>query len=176
MNETEVKEFRTDMLKLSILTGHTCGEACWEAREDICRCSCGGRNHGILRTSDGKRPERTCKNGHKRYILAAVVLGYNQAKDTEREITREYMPNLDWCAYGEYRDELQPPIMTRKASDSQKKWQEVQAIDNPEGREVMLIWRIPDVDQYITKTSVSKFYSPTGEYIPPVYAQVGKQV
>ncbi len=26
-----------------------CGFACWEAREDVCRCSCGGRNHGISR-------------------------------------------------------------------------------------------------------------------------------
>ncbi len=26
-----------------------CGPDCWEARNDICRCSCGGRNHGIKR-------------------------------------------------------------------------------------------------------------------------------
>jgi len=26
-----------------------CGPACWEAREEVCRCSCGGVNHGIHR-------------------------------------------------------------------------------------------------------------------------------
>lgn len=26
-----------------------CGPACWEARDDICRCSCGGANHGCHR-------------------------------------------------------------------------------------------------------------------------------
>ncbi len=40
------------------LTEHTCGEACWEAREDICRCACGGRNHGCMRSADGVQPAR----------------------------------------------------------------------------------------------------------------------
>lgn len=33
----------------ALYTEHTCGDACWHAHEDICRCSCGGRNHGCLR-------------------------------------------------------------------------------------------------------------------------------
>jgi len=53
-------------------TETTCGEACWEAREDICRCSCRGKNHGILRTPDGQRPERTAKIDGDRYVLIAV--------------------------------------------------------------------------------------------------------
>lgn len=24
-----------------------CGDNCWEAKDDLCRCACGGRNHGI---------------------------------------------------------------------------------------------------------------------------------
>jgi len=60
----------------------TCGEACWEAREDICRCSCGGRNHGCLRSADGVRPERSAKlNGH-RYVLKAV--GDNLCGEAEK--------------------------------------------------------------------------------------------
>ena len=57
----------------AILTGQTCGEACWEAREDVCRCSCGGVNHGVLRdATGGVRPVRTRKiNGHF-YALARV--------------------------------------------------------------------------------------------------------
>ena len=57
---------------VAFLTDATCGEACWEAREDICRCCCGGKNHGVLRTANGKRPERTAKIDGYRYILKAV--------------------------------------------------------------------------------------------------------
>lgn len=38
-----------------------CGPACWEARDDICRCSCGGANHGCHRNK-GNDP----RNGLKR--------------------------------------------------------------------------------------------------------------
>jgi hypothetical protein len=54
------------------LTEATCGEACWQAREDICRCSCGGKNHGCMRSADGTRPTRTAKISGVRYELAAV--------------------------------------------------------------------------------------------------------
>jgi hypothetical protein len=54
-----------------VLTSQTCGEACWHAREDVCRCSCGGRNHGCLVTG-GPRPERTSKIDGYLYKLIAV--------------------------------------------------------------------------------------------------------
>ena len=54
-------------LNFALLTGATCGDACWHAREDICRCSCGGKNHGILLGTDGKQPTRTRKIGGKFY-------------------------------------------------------------------------------------------------------------
>lgn len=56
---------------LAILTGHTCGDACWHAREAVCRCSCGGKNHGIL-LQGGARPERTAKIGGAMYRLAEI--------------------------------------------------------------------------------------------------------
>lgn len=46
---------------LGIITGATCGDNCWYAREDTCRCSCGGANHGCLLTADGIKPERTSR-------------------------------------------------------------------------------------------------------------------
>ena len=46
---------------IAILTAQTCGDNCWHAREEICRCSCGGANHGVLKTADGIRPTRTAK-------------------------------------------------------------------------------------------------------------------
>src|SRR5436305_4038375 len=56
----------------AILTDATCGEACWMAREDVCRCSCGGRNHGCLRTADGVQPVRQAKIGGMRCELRGV--------------------------------------------------------------------------------------------------------
>lgn len=57
---------------LNLVTEATCGEACWQAREDICRCSCGGKNHGCLRGVDGARPMRTAKLDGIMYELKAV--------------------------------------------------------------------------------------------------------
>ena len=56
---------------MAIATSTTCGEMCWHAREEICRCSCGGRNHGCL-SHGGERPERTAKINGERYRLKAV--------------------------------------------------------------------------------------------------------
>ncbi len=56
----------------TILTHTTCGEACWKAEELVCRCSCGGANHGCLKAADGVRPVRTAKLNGIRYELAAV--------------------------------------------------------------------------------------------------------
>lgn len=56
---------------LHILTSQTCGEPCWHALEEICRCSCGGRNHGCL-SHGGEKPERTCRINGLIYKLNAV--------------------------------------------------------------------------------------------------------
>jgi len=60
------------MTMLSIVTDATCGEGCWTAKEDICKCSCGGHNHGILLTSEGVQPNRTCKIDNFRYELIEI--------------------------------------------------------------------------------------------------------
>lgn len=56
----------------TILTGTTCGEMCWSAREDVCRCSCGGVNHGCLRGEGGERPRRSSRIRGEMYVLAAT--------------------------------------------------------------------------------------------------------
>lgn len=58
----------------------TCSEACWEAREDVCRCSCFGKNHGCMRDASGIRPERTARIDGVRYVLKAT------AEDQTREV------------------------------------------------------------------------------------------
>lgn len=56
---------------VSFHTNQTCGEPCWHAREDICRCYCGGRNHGCLKTADGIAPTRMAKIDGYMYRLKA---------------------------------------------------------------------------------------------------------
>lgn len=69
---------------LSVLTNVSCGEACWHAKEETCRCSCGGKNHGILLQGGKEQPIRQSKISGKRYELKAVGLFseiYNQCKE-----------------------------------------------------------------------------------------------
>jgi hypothetical protein len=72
----------------AILTGATCGDACWHAREDVCRCSCGGANHACLRTGDGEQPTRTCRIQRHVYTLYAVVESYRDGHLLETKINR----------------------------------------------------------------------------------------
>lgn len=67
---------------ITILTGHTCGPACWEAREDLCRCECGGKNHGILRSANGVRPCRRMKEDGHSYTLIGVSAQGDEASKT----------------------------------------------------------------------------------------------
>ena len=58
---------------VAFLTEATCGEACWHAKEEVCRCSCGGRNHGILLVNvNGEQPVRQSKIDGHRYQMLAV--------------------------------------------------------------------------------------------------------
>ena len=62
-------------------TDATCSDACWYAREDDCRCICSGKNHGILRDKNGKRPDRTRRVGSRRYRLIAVCKSHGDAHE-----------------------------------------------------------------------------------------------
>ena len=57
---------------LAILTEATCGFSCWHAKEEICHCSCGGKNHGCMKTGDREQPTRTARIDGKMYELVAV--------------------------------------------------------------------------------------------------------
>ena len=69
------------------MTMTTCSDACWYAREDVCRCNCGGKNHGVLRSGKGEQPARTRRVKHARYELIAVFGG---GEDSESE-ARDYI-------------------------------------------------------------------------------------
>ncbi len=123
-----VKESSTMSTLIAYLTEQTCGESCWHAREDICRCSCNGKNHGCLRDSGGERPVRSSRIDGYMYQLHAV--GYDVADIGDKM-------NEDSNLYGIYtyntarsRDKMYigAPAKARYATQSQvDRWPELAA-------------------------------------------------
>lgn len=109
------------MTLFSAITDATCGEACWSAREDVCRCSCGGKNHGITRNGAGI-PERTRKKQGRVYKLIAVT-GYGEACDLAREDYGSWLRNVGYESGTLYPHER---IIYNRAQSHQLKWPEVQ--------------------------------------------------
>lgn len=109
----------------AFLTEATCGEACWEAREDICRCSCGGKNHGCLRSKDGVRPVRNAKIDGFRYELKAVDGDvYGEAKAINDQVERK----IGGYTYHPTETEAGAPARVKRASKDQlAKWPELAA-------------------------------------------------
>ena len=123
----------------SIITGTTCGHACWTAEEDICRCSCAGRNHGCLRTADGVQPARTSKIKGYVYTLAAVGGPelYRQRDTINREAGTYTMPGSAYQFHW-HGDEAGCPAKVKMASKSQvERWPELAAFRDKER------WREP---------------------------------
>ena len=146
---------------LGHITGHTCGFNCWMAEEDVCHCSCGGANHGIMRQG-GSQPQRTAKIGGQFYELVAVVMGRQDGEcwtDADRRtreavqaVSAERFPDCDWFAYGEWRPAGKfPPVLDRKVSDSQAKWAECQAVPNA----YRLVWARPAGTAYAKRAERS---------------------
>ena len=109
---------------LSILTDATCGDACWHAREEVCRCSCGGRNHGILRGTGGTQPARTARiDGHV-FTLRAVGSHSDLAPETRRIHRLAYASKR----YGWMEKTPDFPAVLRAASAAQiAGWKELAA-------------------------------------------------
>ena len=115
----------------------TCGEACWQAREDVCRCCCNGANHGCDRLT-GERPERTKRKDMHRYKLTAIT-GYAEAWRMPRNDHSDYMGNVHPDAVypsGAYFDASRrypnERVIFNLASESAHKWPEVAAVDKCE--------------------------------------------
>jgi hypothetical protein len=155
MLETSLQAATLHSLAFAVMTGSTCGDMCWHAREEVCRCSCGGANHGIL-TKGGAQPKRTCKIENF-YELVAVIPGRAVGEcwnDVERRIRAEIdrviaerFPGIDSWAYGNYREEKYFPVLDRKISPSQAKWDEVKAVPNA----ARLIWARPAGTRYLKR-------------------------
>lgn len=96
------------------MSDRTCGTACWEAHEDVCRCSCGGANHGILRRDpSAPQPARTAKIGGILYGLAGVGVGFTAMQ-----------PYTGYRVNGDRGDKA----YVKSATASQLKWPELAPI------------------------------------------------
>lgn len=142
----------TQTLIEAMYTEATCGEACWCAREDVCRCSCGGKNHGILRTADGQRPERTAKIDGSRYVLLAV--GCDGISEQARTLNRANGPRrvdkitdtLTYTYFWEETDKHAPARVKPASKDQVARWPELTAwrTENRYFNPVYLLWKRQD--------------------------------
>lgn len=108
---------------IGFLTGTTCGEACWHAREAVCHCSCGGRNHGCL-TDGGVRPERSARIQGHRYILKGV--GYEDLDKPAQEFNTAHGERYLYAHTATDRFNAGVPAKLRTATEAQvEKWEEL---------------------------------------------------
>jgi hypothetical protein len=122
-----------------VLTETTCGVTCWTAKEDVCRCSCGGKNHGCSLTPDGVKPDRTAKIDGFRYILKAVGRHWQDGLTTQaRVINQKAHPN----AFHWSDTEKGAPARVKSATKAQvANWPELQAYQNAAYRDwPYLLW------------------------------------
>lgn len=111
----------------AFLTNKTCGEACWYAKEDVCRCSCNGLNHGCLLKAGAQQPGRTAIIDGARYRLAAVGKTdvYGGAEAINKSQPKRKLGNYEYV----WREtEAGAPARVRKATESQiERWAELAA-------------------------------------------------
>lgn len=131
----------------------TCGEACWCAKEDICKCSCGGKNHGILRTPDGVQPVRTSKIDGYRYELLAT--GERAQLYPEINALMKALPvkgvdkvtdTLTYTYHWQYTDRGSPIRIKYATPQQVEHWQELSQFRNLEHNEfirknITLVWK-----------------------------------
>jgi hypothetical protein len=144
-------------VKTAVITHHLCNFACWEAREDVCRCECGGKNHGILKRDPGMvLPKRRSKINDHIYNLLAVMT--DQAYYLAEQINRQDGPwkideLTDWqgkpITYRHWWRDNDPgaPCRVKRASkDQQARWPELEPYRNlPRYKGLYLVWLRQDV-------------------------------
>lgn len=142
---------------MAVLTSQTCGENCWHAKEEICRCSCGGVNHGCLLVKGAEQPVRASRIDGAMYELAEVgVHDYEIDKRLRSEfppmmIRAESIPQYcDKDLIGQKRiyftsKSKNSPLRVKPATKEQlAKWPELKAFrDLPPYRlPVYLLWKL----------------------------------
>ncbi len=73
----------------AVCTSQTCGVACWHAKEEVCRCSCGGKNHGCLLVDGAAQPVRAMRIDGAMYELETVDVNPHEI---DRRLKSEFAP------------------------------------------------------------------------------------
>lgn len=105
----------------------TCNEACWLAKEPVCRCQCGGVNHGIMLEMDPETGETKEQPGRYkqqlgvRYQLDSVHTTWSEANAQAHQLSREYNErwDLNWWVKSAFHE---------SAKGGQLKWPEVKGL------------------------------------------------
>lgn len=121
-----------------IITDATCGPICWAAREDTCRCSCGGARHGVLLAQDGaESPRRECRIDGVRYVLAAVGVTnpFRRWLHEQRDVLRE-RHGVDSYGYRYIPANLTVERLATQAQVDSDRWPEVTLVGWADGRTV----------------------------------------
>jgi len=95
----------------------TCNIACWEAREDVCHCMCGGRNHGIMRHGYD-RPGRYCQRKGAAFKLEGIYTEWLEARNKTFELMKQYNESHNLPCYIE-------SSFQQNATGHMLKWDEV---------------------------------------------------
>lgn len=138
-------------MKISTIT---CGENCWEAKEVECCCSCGGKNHGILKNGGGQ-PARTKKAGGKVYTLVSVgsrIELFDKANGIIPLLAGKPNANTGWFDYNPAKAG-NPILINYATADQCRRWAELSqwkevADDEQEFyfASPALMWRRADID------------------------------
>lgn len=141
---------------MALITESTCGEACWKAREDVCRCSCAGKNHGCLQGQE-QRPERTRKLNGYLYQLAAISVRpttcyaelLHKMDDTKRSIMGRISAAGLWPRH-RYESEPGYPVKLKTASPSEiARWPEFSGWNPNDTWPPVGVWVRCDLAAYI---------------------------
>ena len=85
------------MTTLCIMAEASCSHRCWYAQGNVCRCSCEGANHGLLKDS-GAAPPRAVMTGGKNYqftIFPAAPAAEQHGRTPGIKAQRERGPGRD---------------------------------------------------------------------------------
>jgi hypothetical protein len=130
----------------------TCGEACWEAKEDVCKCSCNGKNHGIRKR--GENPIRTKRvKGHLYYLqmVGNRIELMNIVNDLLPIITGNKNANAAWYDFNPSKAGS-PMMLNYATSEQAKKWAELSQWKNLSEQDFYfespaILWRREDISK-----------------------------
>lgn len=131
-----------------VLSEQTCGPSCWRAKEDLCHCSCEGRNHGCLKQeydADGNalpRPPRQMRKYGHMYQLHSIHKDGGSAWAAKRDFIKLHPVTVQGVYHGRSYVREGEAAFDQHATTAQMKWDELKALVDPEHawRRPYLVW------------------------------------